>query len=449
MFRAITPLRSASRLARVNIPQKRHQSLQIITDAPKLTTDLVVKEIESMLSGKDKTYQSRYPDKTLEDYEQELQAQLAKPIFYDEAMIDLVHKVLGFSREEVEYGFSGKLPELAVKERDGSYTINWKNIVEIYGRTDRESTRIDDLEKFFRSVQNAEQVWADQAKEEIEIDWADWEKRVGHKTASQVRTHLEDVLTRTKPELDVKKIEEAFDRCLQPSLDMLKDELFDKLGQITTYTNELVRETPLLKTDEFGMPIVNFDSPSLMDEFYPQERDEMIQEIDEDIWETNYTVEKKKLRLGPDELQEYNKDWVTAESLKLEEAAAIQIEGGAGLSAQKKEEEMIFKEVLEYGRKNKLLEAEVSSLKLQKELEADDSTKKETDTEKKEETVEQGMSDAQFQELMGKLVTKAQDDLRDFKHMSKEDIKNWAARDAEVRGEAEAELLRIQKGGKL
>ena len=185
---------------------------------------------------------------------------------------------------------------------------------------------------------------------------------------------------------------------------------------IVDYTNDLVRETPLLKVDEYGNPVVNFDSPAFLDEFHAKERDEMILEIDDDIWDTQYAAEKKKLRLGPDELSEINKDWIVAETLKLEDAASIQVEGGAGLSAQKREEEIIFKEVMEYGRKNKLLEAEVSTLKLQKEFDSDEGAKKtEEGGDKEEATSDDSFKEQDFQELITALSGNAAEDLRDFK----------------------------------
>jgi len=393
-------------------------------------------------------------DMTFQDYEEKLQEQFARPIFYDETMVNLVHKVLGFPKEEVEYGFSGKLPELYTREKDGSFNINWKNVTDIYGRTDRESTKIDELEKFFRGVNTSETSIAEEADETVEIDWQDWQKRVGTKTAGELKQQLQDVFERTKPDLDLKRVEQTFDKNLQPTLDFVKDELFERLPLIVEFTNDVVRDSPLLKTDEFGNPLVNFDSPAFMDEYYPKERDEMILEIEDDIWDIQYLAEKKKLRMGPDELSEINQEWIIAESLKLEDAAAIQIEGGSGLSPQKREEEMIFKEVMEYGRKNKILEAEVSTLRLQREFEADDSAAKKAEEggEKKEDlsaTDASGFAEADFSSIVDALGGgSAADDMRDFKHMSKDEIKVWSQKDSEIRGEAEAELLRVQKGGK-
>jgi len=447
MLRRIQPALAKAHKAARNVNQKRSQSLQVLSDNPRLTTDFVVKELDNMFDNN--TYTSRYPETSFEDYDQQLNQHLSKPVFYDESMVNLVHKVLGFSKEEAEYGFSATMPELFTPAKDGSYVINWKNITDIYSRTDKESTRIDELEKFYKAVDSAEAAIRAASEDTEEINWADWEKRVGAKTAREAKQHFAEIFDRTKPDFDLTRIEHAFDRQLQPMLDWVKDELVERLPLVKQYTDALVRESPLLKTDEFGMPLVNFDSPHFLDEYYPQERDEIIQEIEDDAWDTQYAAAKKKIRMTPDDLTEYNREWIVVESAKKEEIGSIKVEGGAGLSPQKREEEQIFKDVLEMGRKAKVLEAEVSTLRLQKEFEADENrAKKEATGEKKEEAGDDFFKDSDWDALVNS-YSQGETSLRDFKHMTHEQISEWAKKDAEMRSEAESELLRIQKGGKL
>lgn len=425
--------------------QKRFQStLQVFTDAPRMTTDLVVAELNATLDQA--PYQSRHPDVTFDDYEAQLKAELSKPVFYDEGMVKLVHKALDFPESEVRNGFAGKMPELYHSLPDGTAEIDWKVILETFSRSDRENTRMDEMEKFFRNTSSVEASLEETAKSSEEIDWKDWEKRIGAKTAQEIRAHFEQTFANTKPTLDLNAIEACFDRHLQPMLDAVKDDLVDKLPLVKAHTASLVKESQLLRVDEYGMPVINFDSPHFLDEYYPQQRDEIIQEIEDDAWDTNYAAERKKLRMAPDDLTEYNREWVSAESAKLEEADAIKIEGGAGLTPQKREEEMIFKDVMEMHRRAKVLEAEVSSLRLQREFEADE--QKAAEGDKKEEVDSGAFKDSDWEGLLATFKTE-ETDLRDFKHMSREEIAEWTKNDAEIRGHAEAELARVQKGGKL
>jgi hypothetical protein len=416
MFRALR-LPTTTTRSLVNV-QRRFQSVQIVSDQPRLTTDLFLKGLERFAAS-ETPYKSKYPDMSFQDYEAKLNELLAKPVYYDEAMIDLVHKVLGFPKEEVEYGFTGKLPDLATKEKDGSYNINWKTVAEVYGRTDREATKIDELEKLFKVIETTEAEVTEGAREQVDIDWEDWKHRIGHEAASEAKTHLEQAFQQTKPEVDFKAVQQVYQRNLTPVLEFVKDELIDQLPLLSDFTNDLVRDSQLLRTDEYGNPLVNFDSPAFMDEYYPKERDEMILEIEDDIWDTNYVADKKKLRMSPDELSEYNKDWVLTESLKLEDAGAIQVEGGGGVSAQRREEELIFKDVMEYGRRNKILEAEVSTLRLQKEFESDESAKSPGEGgERKDDVVstdESGFAEGDFINLITAMGGGSIESARDFK----------------------------------
>lgn len=197
-------------------------------------------------------------------------------------------------------------------------------------------------------------------------------------------------------------------------MDFVKDDLIDHLPLVKQYAEELTTDSNLLKTDEYGMPIYNFDSPAFLDEYYPKERDEMILEIEDDDWDPHYTAIKKKLRISPDELVEYSKDWVVNESLKQEDMASIRIEGGAGLSPQKREEEQIFKDVMEIGKKNKVLESEVSTLRLQKEFEAEENKSKEGEKKKEEAGGEEVFKESDWEKFIESLGA-ADESLRDFK----------------------------------
>lgn len=429
----------------VKATQKRYQStLQIATDAPKMTTDLVIKELNSMID--DAPYKTRYPEMSFEDYETQLKAELSRSVHHDEGMVKLVQKALNFPESEVRNGFAGQMPALYTTQPDGSAEIDWKLVLETFSRSDRENTRMDEMEKFFRNTSAVETSLVETSQSSEEIDWKDWEKRIGTKTVNEIRKQFNHTFDTTKPSLDLKHIEENFDRILQPILDSVKDELIDNLPMVKAHTVSLVKESKLLEVDEYGMPVINFDSPHFLDEYYPEQRDEMIQEIEDDTWDTEYAADRKKIRMSPDDATEFNKEWVSAESAKLEEIDAIKIEGGAGLTPQKREEEMIFKEVMEMHRRAKVLETEVSSLKLQKEFEADE--QKAAGIDKKSDADAGGFKDADWEGLLETFKTE-ETAFRDFKHMTPEEVNEWTKSDAEIRGHAESELARVQKGGKL
>lgn len=200
---------------RPNVTQKRFQSsLQVLADSPKLTTDYVVGELDQLFEKND--YVSRYPQMSFEDYEEVLEKELSKEFVFNERMVDLVHRALGFPKEEVEYGFARKLPDLYTPNANGSFTINWKTITEIYCRTDKESTRIDDLEKFFKNLEALELSIVQEASEDKDINWGEWESRLGAHTVKEVRKQFKEIFESTKPVIDLDRVEKAFDRQMQP-----------------------------------------------------------------------------------------------------------------------------------------------------------------------------------------------------------------------------------------
>jgi hypothetical protein len=421
--------------------QQRFRRVVVYSDKPKLTTENAVKGLEQYLGAKE-DYVTKYPNITVEQYDAQLREQLNRPIYQDPNSAEYVTSLLGFNKEEVGWAMSGKYPDLFEWKGQDLY-VNWDVVGKMFSRTDTEKGLMADIESGFKKFKLVEEELSN--LDEINIDWKQWEADLGADVVKQVREDLHDAIEQMRPDLNVDKFDEAVSNLMQPYIDQTKDLLIDDLEEVKTITDDLVRESQFLKEDEYGEPIIQFDSPYFLDKFAPEERDEMILEIENGEWDTDYQKEIKAARFSPDELIEYNKQWLIEQSSEIEEDAIKNLVGEGAMSERQQREQLLFSEVNSAAKRTKQLETEVNQLKTKLEFEAESAAADQDKSKKKEERSGR-LSDQEWNAFLAKRgVAEGSNVSRDFKHMSAEQVKEWEARSLASRNEAEKNLASVTK----
>jgi len=156
----------------------------------------------------------------------------------------------------------------------------------------------------------------------------------------------------------------------------MKDKLIDDLPTLKEITSTLEKETPLMKVDEHGMPLVMMNSPEFLDEYFPDIRDRIIEEIEISWFDTFYRDDRKKLKLTPDILLTYNSEWKKRETEKLDEQFKHELTVASSVTAEAKAFQQMYLDVTSIAKRNAELEAEVSQLRAQIEAQLEEATKK-------------------------------------------------------------------------
>ncbi|KAL9646128.1 hypothetical protein ABK040_008006 [Willaertia magna] len=402
-----------------------------------ITTENFTKKLEELLKD-DATvsFKPKY-DMSFEEYETKFREQMSRPVYCDEEYVNFVTQMLNYSKEEAEEIIKGQEPKFYKSSEDGELDVDWVQFSRLYQRTETEKTIVPQFEREFKDMKQFKlELEEEEAKKQVTIDWADWERRLGSNTVQKIRRDLEKVIEKTEPRLDFAVIEDKLNELLKPVLDQLKDDLVEALPTITQLTDDLVRETPLLKKDEYGL-FQNYAAPWFVDKYFPQERDELIQEIEDDDWDVMYTQQLKATRLNPDEIILRNRDWSIRESSRIEEEEYRSLSSStATLSAKKKEEQNLYHAVIDGSRRVKELETEVTQLKMSSESEQEKD--KAHGKEKKEEQKTALSEDEWWNFLAKRGVKRDMKQQRDFAHFkSEEQLKQWEETGEKSRQEAE------------
>lgn len=422
--------------------QQRFKSLPVFSDKPKLTTETVVKMLESYIGAKE-NYVSKYPNVTVEQTQAQLREIINRPIYYDETTKDYITSLLGYPKDEVEWILTGKYPSL-YEWKGEELHVNWEQVGRMFTRTDLEKGVLADLESAFKKFKGFEEELNN--VQDVTIDWDRWETELGKETVSQMRNDMEEAFQRTKAEIDMERLGAAVNSHMQPYVDQVKDMLLDDMPTLTQLTDDLQRESNMLREDESGQPVILYDSPYFLDAFAPQERDEIILEIENDDWDTEYTKEIKATKISPDELVEYNRQWVIESSAEVEEEAMKNFVGEGAASDKEQREQLLFNEVNAAAKRTKQLETEVNQLKTKLEFEAESSAGDKEKEKKSTTSTAATMSKEEWDSFLKKRgVNEETGVARDFKHISPEQIKQWEAKALKERQEAEQILSTIVK----
>ncbi|KAG2378745.1 hypothetical protein C9374_007893 [Naegleria lovaniensis] len=415
-----------------------------------ITTENIMRKLEELLADEDtKNYKSKH-EMTHEQFEAQLKEQMARPVFYDEEYINFISKTLDFSREEVQEVLQGQEPKFYKKSEDGDLEVDWIEFARLFQRTETEKTLLPQFEREFKEMKQFKLELAEEAeRQQVTIDWADWEKRLGPGTTQKIRRDLEKVMEKTRPRIEIKAIQDKLEELMRPVFGQLKDDMVEALPSIRQVTDDLVRETPLLKKDENGL-YQQFMAPWFIDKYYPEERDQLIQEIEEDDYDVEYINELKATRLNPDEILLRNKDWIIKETSKIEEEEYRSMSSkSATMSAKKREEQNLYHGVVDGARRVKELESEVASLRASSESQAEEAKKEGGEKkEKKEEKL--AMSEDEWWAFLATFgVDKNAKQKRDFSHFKTEQqLKAWEEGGEKTRLDAEQAFFKTERLGK-
>lgn len=411
-----------------------------------ITTENIVKRFEELLQDEDaKLFKPRY-ETTYEEFESQFRELMSKSTYYDEEYVNFINKTLDFPKEEVEEILKGKEPKFYKKSDNGDLDIDWIEFARLFQRTETEKSLLPQFEREFKEMKQFKMELEEETqKKQVSIDWADWEKKLGSSTVQKIKRDFEKVVEKTRPRIDTKVIEEKLDELLNPVVGQLKDDLVEALPQLKLVTEELVRETPLLRREENGLT-QQYMAPWFIDRYFPTERDELIKEIEEDDWDVEYTAQIKATRLNPDEILVRNKDWITKESSKIEEDEYRSISSKAAtLSAKKREEQNLYHGVIDGARRVKELESEVASLRSSSESAAEEGKKEGEKKEKKEDKL--ALSDEEWWAFLSSFgVGKGAKTRRDFAHFkSEEALKAWEEGGEKDRQRAEEAFFKTER----
>lgn len=410
-----------------------------------ITTENIVRKLEELLQDDDsKSFKPRY-EMTFEEFELQFKEQMNRTIYHDEDFVSFISKTLDFPKEEVEEVIRGQEPKFYKKSDNGDLDVDWIEFARLFQRTETEKSLLPQFEREFKEMKQFKlELEEESQKKQLTIDWAEWEKKLGSSTVLKLKSDFDKVVEKTRPRIDAKVLEEKLDELLKPVLGQLKDDLVEALPNIRQVTEDLVRETPLLKKEDNGL-YQQYMAPWFIDKYFPQERDELIMEIEEDEWDLEYTAQIKATRLNPDEILTRNKDWITRESSKIEEDEYRSISSKAAtLSAKKREEQNLYHGVIDGARRVKELESEVASLKSSSE--SGDDVKK--DGEKKERKEDKlALSDDEWWSFLSSFgVSKDLKQKRDFAHFkSEQQLKSWEEGGEKDRIGAETEFFKTER----
>ena len=412
-----------------------------------ITTENIVRKFEELLGDEDaKHFKPKY-DMTFEEFEVQFKEQMGRQVHVDEEFVSFISKTLDFPKEEVEEILKGQEPKYYKRSDDGDLDVDWVEFARLFQRTETEKSLLPQFEREFKDMKQFKlELEEETHKKQKSIDWEDWEKRLGASTVQKIKRDFDKVVEKTRPRIDRKIVEDKLDELMTPVLGQLKDDLVEALPTIKQLTDELVRETPLLKKEDNGL-YQQYMAQWFIDRYFPQERDELIQEIEEDDWDIEYTAQIKATRLNPDEIILRNRDWIIKESSKIEEEEYRSISSKAAtLSAKKREEQELYHGVIDVSRRVKELESEVASLRTSAESAAE-SEKKEGGEKKEKKEDKLALSDEEWWSFLSSFgVGKGLKERRDFAHFkSEEQLKAWEEGGEKERMAAEEQFFKTER----
>lgn len=341
------------------------------------TTEDTIQDLRKFMGAKD-NYVTKYPQTSFDEYAKQLDAELARPIYYDDNFINFVNEMLGYKKEEVRIACTGKLPEVTkepeIKLHENARDVDWDVVKKLYSNSSAKDHEFNQMAKNFKRVRSF--LAENRNFKPVQVKWDQYVDKLGQEAVEEVKKDVDTVL-KVLPQIDIKRISDVVDEQFQPLFDRMKDKLIDDLPELKQICATLEKETPLMKTDEYGLPLVFFNSPEFLDEFFPEVRDQIIEEIEIGWWDPHYRDERKKLKVTPESLLSYNQEWRKRELDKLDEGFKHELTVAASITEEARAFQQMYLDVTSMAKKNYELEAEVSQLKYQIEAQQEEQSKKE------------------------------------------------------------------------
>lgn len=308
-------------------------------------------------------YTSKYPNKTIEDYRREVEAQFSRPVYVDDNFVNFVHEVLGYKKEDIKMITTGKIPSSIIPPRTplypGDQDIDFDNLKKIFGYTTVKENYISQVERSWKKLRN--RIAEMNKRKAKEVDWKAFSAKFDADVVADVKADYEAAKALYRP-LNFDAITKEIDASFAPLSDKIKDRLFDGLETVKEATQTLELETPLTKLDANGVPVCDFDK-DFLDQFAPEIRDEVIEEIETDNWDAEYLDERRQVKLNLDTLLSYNASWRQKEFERQDQAFQDELSVAASVTEDAKIFQKMYLDVVSLARKNVELENEVQSLK--------------------------------------------------------------------------------------
>ncbi|KAL0477455.1 hypothetical protein AKO1_005696 [Acrasis kona] len=264
---------------------------------------------------------------------------------------------------------------------------------------------------------------------------AKYAERIGQSDIDRVIADAERDSHLVMPKLDFEAITNHALKHITPGYDRVKDFLVESIPDMQLIVSDLNSTGKLI--DPEGE--IDIDAPGFLDHFAPQVRDRVLTEIDHDDYDYEYTQFAKTNRVTPETMSQFNRQFfIDKQTLNDRDLISMMAGSGSGESPRQAELANLFTEVNDSTILQKKLEEEVQQLKNKIELEASGGGA-ESATKTEDEGAQAASDDVR---------ARKKEIVRDFKHLSPEQIKEWEVKAIKVREDAIKQLTESIDYGK-
>jgi len=220
-------------------------------------------------------------------------------------------------------------------------------------------------------------------------DWEAEEELLGEEQVTKKRLRKEYCREANRIKYDEVALEARFKEHCEPIRAERKDKFVELFPFIKQMADRCVNMIPLLELDSYGLPVKNFNDPRVIDAYFPDIRDAILMEIENDDYSYNIKKEVKKLPISSIEDIGAMVDHKWIQKLNEYEEKELQkhlrpAQSGKQESETQKKLARLFIEVQEAVEVQKKIETEISVLKSQVESASEQETVEKDDKDKKE-----------------------------------------------------------------
>jgi len=408
-------------------PTSTTSDVQVFSVPPEVgTTKQILAEVDRAL-GPAESYKSRYPNvDAVKVFQSALQAQ--GPFKVDDS-VRKIFELMGFDEEQTEQVISEKLPSFYKILPNGNPQVDYQVMDRLFADTPARRNVINEL--------RASEEDRSGDLEEIKIDYDYYIKQLGKDTVEQVERETTEGIQKLigNYDIDVEAIKTHITSLVQPSMDRMKDFLIESVPDVNLLNNDLLGLQNMADPEAD----LDVDAPGFLDKFAPEVRDRIFTEIDNEDYDFEFVKQSKQNRVTPETMSQFNQQYFIDKQIVFDRDLRDAIGGGSGGNARQNELINLFAEVSDTNDLNKKLEQEVQQLRNRIEMESGGG-----DGGAKGQDKQEGQA-AEVEVSKRKKVV-----VRDFKHMTPEQVKEWEARSIKQRDEALQALTdTIEEGKKL
>jgi len=258
--------------------------------------------LDNILPNDDyKYYKSKYPNVTLDDLVKRAVEMKNLPIYKpkegDEDLL-MVLNALGFTeKEQIHYIFTGEnlFKEVARMDQNGEPEILWDNVIHNVRHNSYLKNSMEKLKEQYLKAQERKAYVDSFEGKPVRVDWYGLEKKHGEGSVMKMRDLYMKFLRQLKP-LDVEAIVKKSKETYKPVFERVKDDIIDKFNKFDEFKGQFVKRSFLLQKDKYGLPLIDVHSFEYMDEYEPELRDEVIDQIERGDLDVYYKAKFKKVK---------------------------------------------------------------------------------------------------------------------------------------------------------